>query len=68
MASAKDDVRLATPHYLCVDQLIPFLQDILGHSDNFRRTWDTAKYEKLAKDRLKKDKEGGKFTAPTPMT
>ena len=39
---------------------ISTLQDILGHSDSFRRTWDTAKYEKLAKDRLKKEKDGSK--------
>ena len=51
----------------CAGQIFPLLQDILGHSDSFRRTWDTAKYEKLAKDRLKKDKDGGKFTTPDPV-
>lgn len=38
------------------------LQDLqastLGVVDSFRRTWDKAKYEKLAKDRSKKDGEG----------
>lgn len=29
----------------------------LGVSDNFRRTWDTQKYEKMAKDRARKDGE-----------
>ena len=64
MATAKEDVCQLSLLYLwfvgSVISYISTLQDILGHSDSFRRTWDTAKYEKLAKDRLKKEKEGSK--------
>ena len=31
---------------------------ILGHNDDFRRTWDKATYEKLAKERRKRETEG----------
>ena len=31
---------------------------ILGHNDNFRRTWDKATYEKLAKERLQRETKG----------
>ena len=34
------------------------LDDTLGHSDSFRRTWDTARFEKMAKE--KADKDGDK--------
>lgn len=30
----------------------------LGKSDNFRRTWDTEEYERLAKERLQDDEHG----------
>lgn len=47
--------------YVCVCVCVE-LQDLqastLGVVDSFRRTWDKAKYEKLAKDRSKKDGEG----------
>ena len=38
---------------------ITLQEALLGHSDNFRRTWDKDTYEKLAKERLKKDKDDG---------
>ena len=31
---------------------------ILGHNDDFRRTWDKATYEKLAKERQKRETGG----------
>ena len=33
---------------------------VKGHNDDFRRTWDKATYERLALDRLKKEREDKK--------
>ncbi|KAL5460521.1 hypothetical protein EMCRGX_G033972 [Ephydatia muelleri] len=33
------------------------IDDTLGHSDSFRRTWDTARFEKMAKEKEKADKD-----------
>ncbi|CAI7991895.1 Zinc finger matrin-type protein 2, partial [Geodia barretti] len=39
----------------------------LGTSDGFRRTWDTTTFEKMAKDRIKAEKEGDKKGSSVPV-
>ena len=59
--SSQDDVSVVdsvTTAVLFITRFSSVLQLDLGGGDSFRRTWDSRKYEKLARDRADTDREG----------
>lgn len=58
-ASGSSEVSLNSCAMMCQTRHMPLQDPTLGVIDSFRRTWDKEKYEKMAKERTKKD--SGKF-------
>lgn len=66
--SSQDDVSVVdsvTTAVLFITRFSSVLQLDLGGGDSFRRTWDSRKYEKLARDRADTDREGSTLTMQT---